>query len=197
MSYYLKMKEYILSGRQVNLYGLIFVVPVLLLAGVPYIIIWYEPGESWHDVFFSIIYRNHAILEQAIDMKWWLLLLLLTGIVLHELIHGVCMAVSSRNGWKSVSFGFNLKAFAPYAHCKEPLTPNAYRLSLIMPGIVLGDIPVLISWFTGNILFLFFGILFYWAASGDVIVLWLSRNITDGMLQDHPDKIGFIHVVSN
>ena len=185
---------YTLSGKQANLYGLLFAVPALLLGGVPYIIIWCERGGGWRDALLSIIYRNEAVIRQAIDMKWRLLLLLLVGMVVHELIHGVMMAMSARNGWKSVSFGFNPKAIAPYAHCREPLTPCAYRLSLVMPGILLGDVPVLIGWFTGNILFLFFGILFWWAASGDIIVLWLSRNITGGMLQDHPDKIGFVHI---
>lgn len=185
---------YTISGRKANLYGLLLGIPTLLLGGIPYFIIWYERGESWKEAFLSIIYRNEAIIRQAIDMKWRVFLLLLAGIALHELIHGVCMAMSARKGWKSVSFGFNAKAIAPYAHCKEPLTLFAYRLSLVMPGILLGDIPVLISWFTGNILFLFFGILFWWAASADIIVLWLSRRITEGMLQDHPDKIGFIHI---
>jgi hypothetical protein len=187
-------KEYTLSGRRANLYGLLFAVPVLLLAGIPYIFIWSEPGHGWPDCLRSIIHLNTAGIQWAIDAKWRLFLLLLAGIVLHELIHGICMAASAGNGWKSVSFGFNAKAIAPYAHCREPLTPDAYRLSLVMPGFLLGDIPVLISWFTGNILFLFFGILFCWAASGDVTVLWMSRNITGGMLQDHPDKAGFVHI---
>lgn len=189
--------SYTLSGRQANFYGLLFVLPILLLTGIPYMMIWYESGGSWQDGFLSIIYRNQTILQQAINLKWWLLLLLLAGIALHELIHGVCMALSARSGWKSVSFGFNAKVLAPYAHCKEPLTPRAYRISLVMPGILLGDIPVLVSWFTGNILFLFFGILFYWAASADIILLWMSRHITGGMIQDHPEKIGFVHVEDN
>ena len=63
-----------------------------------------------------------------------------------------------------------------------------------MPGIVLGDIPVLISWFTGNLPCLFFGMIFYCAAAGDIVLLWMSRNITGGMAQDHPEKIGFVHV---
>ncbi len=171
-----------------------FIIPVLLLAAIPYTLIWCEPGNNWQDSLFSIINQNKAVIQQAIDVKWWLLLLLLAGIMLHELIHGVTMATFAKNGWKSVSFGFNIKAIAPFAHCKEPLTPDAYRLSLIMPGFLLGDVPILLSWFTGNILLLFFGILFCWAAAGDVIVLWMSRSITDGQLQDHPDKIGFIHV---
>ena len=188
------MKEYTLSGRQVNIYGLLFVVPALLLAIIPYIIIWCEPKRGWPDGLLPVIDRNMMIIQQIINAPWWLILLLLAGIVLHELIHGICMAVFAKNGWKSVSFGFNIKAITPFAHCKEPLHPGAYRFSLVMPGILLGDIPVLISWFTGNILFLFFGILFWGAAAGDIIILWLSRKINDGMLQDHPDKIGFVHI---
>ena len=186
--------NYSISGRQANWYGLLFAIPVFLIAGIPYILIWYESGIGWRNGLLSIITRNQAIIQQAIDAKWWLLFLLFAGVVVHELIHGVVMAAFAKNGRKSVSFGFNFRVFAPYTHCKEALTPDAYRLSLVMPGILLGDIPVLISWFTGNILFLFFGILFTWAAAGDVILLWMSRNITDGMLQDHPEQIGFIHI---
>jgi len=191
------MKEYTLSGRQANLYGLLFGIPVLLLAGIPYMFIWCDVGRGWPDVLFPVIERNNIVVLQAIDTKWWLILLIFAGILLHELIHGVCMVAFAKNGWKSVSFGFNIKAIAPYAHCKEPLHPDAYRLSLVMPGFLLGDIPVLTGWFTGNILFLLFGILFTWAAAGDVMLLWMSRNITGGMLQDHPDKIGFVHVTEN
>ncbi|GHT24433.1 hypothetical protein FACS189430_09340 [Bacteroidia bacterium] len=128
------------------------------------------------------------------DNKWWCLLLILFSIALHEAIHGVCMASMASNGWQSVTFGFNLKAMAPYAHCKEPLTPLAYRICLAMPAVVLGDIPALVGWCTGNILWLLYGILFLWAAAGDLIILYLSRNIHAGFLQDHPDKIGFIHL---
>ena len=194
------MKEYTISGRQANLYGLLFAIPVLLIDSVPYILIWCKLGHGWSEGVLPVIHRNMPIIQQMLDAPpLWMLLVILTllaGIVLHELIHGTVMAAFTKNGWKSVSFGFNIRAFAPYAHCKEPLSPDAYRLTLVMPGILLGDVPVIISWCTGNILFLLFGILFTLAAAGDVIILWLSRNITGGMLQDHPEKIGFVHVES-
>ena len=192
------MREYTVSGRQANLYGLLYIIPVLLFSCFPYILIWSEAGSSWKDRLSLILDHNQVNLHSVIDTHWWLLLLvLIAGIVLHELIHGIFMATFARDGWKSVSFGFNLKAMAPYAHCKEPLKINEYRLSLAMPGILMGEVPVLISWFTGNILVLFFGILFCWAAFGDLMIIWLSRNITDGLLQDHPKKIGFIHIEKN
>ena len=194
------MKEYTLSGRQANLYTLLLAIPILLVDAVPYLIIWCEWGGGWTEGWLSLIYRNMPVIRQVVDAPLWLLsipIALLVGIVLHELIHGIVMAAFAKNGWKSVSFGFNARVLAPYTHCNEPLSPNAYRLTLATPGILLGDIPVLISWFTGNILFLFFGIMFTLGATGDIIIFWLSRNITDGLLQDHPEKIGFVHVEGN
>ena len=182
--------SYTLSGFRANLLGFLFIFPVIIIYGIPYIIIWCESGN----ILGSIIHQNRTLLQQAIDAPWIAFLLLLSGFALHELIHGLCMAIFAKNGWKSVSFGFNVNALAPYVHCKEPLSLDAYRLTLIMPGLLLGEVPAIISWFTGNILFLMYGILFCWASAGDLIILWMSRKITGGMLQDHPDKIGFVHL---
>ena len=189
---------YTLSGRQANLYQLFFVIPVLFLAGVPYMLIWCDMKLGWPGCFLPVMQHNMPVIQEIIQNPLWMLLatlIIFLGVVMHELIHGLTMAAFTKNGWKSVSFGFNVSAFAPYTHCNEPLSPDIYRLTLVMPGILLGDVPVLISWFTGNILFLFFGILFTLAASSDVIVLWMSRKITDGKLLDHPDKIGFFHSI--
>ena len=51
--------------------------------------------------------------------------------IIHELIHGICYANSSSGGWKSVEFGFNTSAFAPYCVCLEPLT-NIFLLGLTL-----------------------------------------------------------------
>ena len=185
------MKEYSISGWRANLFGLLFVIPILFIAGFPYLWIWREPDV---DFWNFVISQAQLIIRHANNVGLRLILFLLIGIVLHEQIHGMCMLYFAKNGWDSVSFGFNFKAFAPYAHCKEPLTPTAYRICLIMPGLVLGDIPVLVGWFSGNILLLAWGILFSWVAAGDLIIFWLSRHIVDGMIQDHPEKIGFIHI---
>lgn len=189
------MKEYTIPGWQANTLGLMFVVPVLLVYGIPYFFIWREPDAGLRDGWLSIIHHNKMLLNNAVSAGWLTVLLLAAGIVLHELIHGMFMAFFAANGWRSVSFGFNIRAFAPYAHCKEPLKPAAYRISAVMPAVLLGDIPAIIGWISGNILVLFFGVLFAWAAAGDWIVLWLSRRIDSGMIQDHPDKIGFIHII--
>ncbi len=188
------MKEYTISGRQANLYGLFFLIPVALVYAIPYVLIWRDSGTDFSTGILSCLHQNSELLRWAADAFWVVILAIFIGMLLHELIHGICMSVFAEKGRKSVSFGFNVKALAPYTHCNEPLTPSAYRICLMMPAVLLGDIPVLIGWVSGNILFLFFGILFAWAAAGDFIVLWMSRRIETGLLQDHSDKIGFIHV---
>ena len=80
------MTEYTLSGLRANLYGLLYAIPVLLLAGIPYILIWSDAELGWTERLLSAVYRNKTIIQQSIDVKWWLLLLLAAGIVLHELI---------------------------------------------------------------------------------------------------------------
>jgi hypothetical protein len=184
---------YTISAGRANALGLLFVLPVALLCGVPFVLIGYSGLEAT-EVFAAIIHQNKDVLAKAIDMKWCLFAFVLLSVVLHELIHGIFMAICASKGWKSVSFGFNRKALAPYAHCKEPLTPCKYRISLIMPALLLGALPTLISWRTGNILLLFYGMLFLWTAAGDFIILFLSRKIKTGMLQDHSEKIGFTHI---
>ncbi len=189
------MKEYTISGKQANLYGLFFLIPILLVYGIPYILIWRAPDTDIRSSILSVVVANKEIIQHmTIGL---VILIFLAGIIIHELIHGACMALFAKNGFKSVSFGFNIKALAPYAHCKEPLDPTSYRICLMMPAALLGELPILAGWISGNILLMAFGILFLWASSGDLIILWISRRIKTGWLQDHPDKVGFILITDN
>ena len=188
------MKEYTIPGGKANLYGLLGILPVAFLYCLVFTLIWRIPGTGLWTGWISVIALNKPLLLKTIDAGWLVLVVILAGIMAHELIHAVFMASFSEKGFRSVSFGFNLKAVAPYTHCKEKLSPLAYRVSLMMPAILLGDLPALAGLITGNILFLFFGIIFTWAATGDFIVLWLGRHLSNGSFQDHPEKIGFIHI---
>ncbi|MDR1672948.1 MAG: DUF3267 domain-containing protein [Bacteroidales bacterium] len=188
------MTEYTLAGWKASLLGFLFIFPVVVLYVFPYLIIWYRDTEI-ANLLPAVVKRNRTAFVAVIEAKWLCAMLLAMSIVLHELIHGVCMAIGASKGWKSVSFGFNMKSLTPYAHCKEPLTPATYRTSLLMPALLLGEIPVFVGWCTGNALWLLYGILMLWAAGGDCIILFMSRKIKSNVtIQDHPDKIGFIAV---
>ena len=116
---------------------------------------------------------------------------LFAGSVIHELIHGLTWAFFGHMPLKAIKFGVQWQTLTPYAHCSQPMEVQAYRLGGSMPLIVLGILPSLIGIATGNGWSMSFGILFTLAAGGDMLVLWLIRNVRAGQLvQDHPTQVG-------
>lgn len=60
-----------------------------------------------------------------------------------------------------------------------------------MPGLVLGIFPSLIGIITGYGWIMLFGLLFLLAAGGDILIIWLIRNVEAGKLvKDHPTRAG-------
>ena len=65
----------------------------------------------------------------------------------------------------------------------------------MMPGVILGIIPSIISVFTGNVLFLVFGVLSILGAGGDflIILVILKHKINkDAVYLDHPTQLGLV-----
>jgi hypothetical protein len=117
--------------------------------------------------------------------------ILLGGIILHELIHGLVWARFAKNGFKSIRFGVMWKMLTPYCHCKEPLKIKHYIIGASMPGILLGIIPSSIALFNGNFSLLLFGILFTVSACGDLLIIHLLRKEKmDDLALDHPSEVG-------
>ena len=122
---------------------------------------------------------------------FWFLIAMIIGIPVHELIHGITWAYFAPNGWKSISFGMIWKMLTPYCHCNEPMKVNQYRWGALMPLIVLGVIPLTVAFLIGNMIVLFFGIVFIVAASGDIMCCWVLRHESkDTLVEDHPSEAG-------
>lgn len=166
--------EHTLSTGKVNLYSLAMIIPVTAIILIPYLLIWdYASFESGRKEFMKLF-----------------IYILIFGIILHELLHGITWAFFTKKGFKSIKFGIN--GITPYCHCKEPLKVKHYRLGGAMPLIVMGIIPLFTGIILGNGLFLSFGIFFSWAACGDIISLYMLRKFSENtMVSDHPDKMGF------
>ncbi|ELR72753.1 hypothetical protein C900_01132 [Fulvivirga imtechensis AK7] len=172
----IEQKEYTMTGSSMNLVAFLFLIPMLLLLASPYISLYsYADFREGWKLFFK-----------------HLLLILPVGIIIHELLHGVTWACFAKQGMKSISFGMNWKAIAPYCHCSEPLKVKHYRLGGAMPGVVMGIIPVIIATIFQINWMIVFGVFFTWAASGDIIALWMLRRFNaNEMVSDHPEKMGF------
>jgi hypothetical protein len=120
-----------------------------------------------------------------------LLLAFAGGVLIHELLHLAGFIWAGKVAVTAVKLGFSWKGLAPYAHCAEPMRASAYRLSIMLPGLVLGILPgflgiVLQSWFL-----VLWGILMTSAAGGDLAVLLAIRQVSGlAWVRDHPTKAG-------
>ena len=164
------------------LYGLVVSLPfiilfVLLYKGTPFI-----QGENY--------FRNYLIY----------IVLMFLFIVVHELLHGITFASFSKDGFKSIEFGVKWESLNPYCTCNTPLTRKGYILSLLMPCIVLGFIPCIISLFNKNAWYLAMGVIMILSAGGDLLICKLllqDKEEKDELYLDHPTDIGLIKFVRN
>ena len=168
-------KDHTMSFGRANAYGfLVGIVMGALLLG-PYLLIW---GNNLIPFQFGLVPA---------------LIVLVTGIVVHELLHGFAWALFAKSGLKSIEFGMKWRYLTPYCHCAEPLRVKHYRIGAAMPMIALGLIPAAIAMVTGNGQMFLFGLVFTIAGAGDVVgLITLWKFDGDEWVQDHPDEVGFM-----
>ncbi len=183
----MKEKEIVYSGVGVNLLAILITIPLCVGLVLLYKIFYPIQDLSFVGHFMETIFH-----KPSLTIVVYLLTIPL-GIIIHELLHGFAFARYANNGFGSVSFGFNLKAFALYAHCKVPLIKSQYIFAAILPGIVLGVVPLIISLFFGSILWYSWSMLFLISALGDILIVVRLINIPkESLISDHPSKIGCI-----
>ena len=171
-----------------NIFAILLLIPTILIFGVSYYLIWKNEILFQVKDFFSkdFFMRYHFLSSLTI------ILVLILGIIAHELIHGIVWAKFTKNGFKSIKFGIMWKMITPYCHSKEPLKVKHYTLGAIMPAIILGLIPAILAIIVGNIALLVFGIFFIITASGDFLVIYALRNEKqETLIEDHPSEVGF------
>ncbi len=169
-----------------NLYAIFSIIPILILYGVPFVLLW-------RNTFSKVALKNFI---DEFTLGIWgnfvsILLVMTIGIIVHELIHGITWAMYAKNGFKSIKFGVLWKVLTPYCHCSEPLKVKHYITGGIMPAFILGFLPFVYSLFTGNALWLFFGIFFTMSAVGDFLIVNLVRKEDmNSLVLDHPSEVG-------
>ncbi len=164
-----------MSFASANAFGAMAAIPMGAVLVIPYLLIW---GNNLIPFQFGFIPA---------------MIVLVVGIVIHELMHGFAWALFAKSGVKSIEYGMKWKYLTPYCHCAEPLKVKHYRIGAAMPMIALGLIPAAIAMITGNGQMFLFGLVFTIAGAGDVVGLITLRKFNgDEWVQDHPDEVGFI-----
>jgi len=114
-------------------------------------------------------------------------------VVVHELIHAISWKYAGGLSVSDFKFGIAWKTLSPYCHATQPMTARAYRFGAIMPGILLGLLPIGISTITGDGVLAILGAILTAGAVGDVYVLWLLRDVPgSARVIDHPKRAGCI-----
>jgi len=154
---------------------------IVMFISIPVVIVQF--------LFFILL---HGV--ETLSLTWSpavLFLAILLGVGIHELIHGISWMILGGKPFSSIEFGFQSKTFTPYAHLKEPVEVNAYRLGAFMPGFVLGIFTYILSLALGDGNLFWFSLVHTSAAGGDWLILWLIRHVQSGMqVEDHPTHAG-------
>lgn len=154
---------------------------IVLFISIPLIILQFALYNALHGT-------------QKMEPSWSITVLIaviVLGIVVHELIHGVTWAIVGRRPLSAVKFGFQWKTITPYAHLTEPVEVNVYRTATFMPGFLLGILTYILSLLSADGNLFWFSLVHTSAAGGDFVILWLIRNVKAGMqVEDHPTNAG-------
>ena len=171
-------KKITITTKNMQIIAAVSLVIIALICAVPY----------W------LLYGTESLIEVRYFFKWYIFIpAIAIGVLSHEIIHGISWAYASGNGLKSIKYGFQWKTITPYAHSKVPIKVKAYRIGTAMPLIVMGVIPYFIALIIQNPFMFGFAVFFIFTAVGDIIVLWLIRNLhAEQVVQDHPSEGGVI-----
>ena len=107
------MEENEVKGRKVAIdivKANIFAVAIMVVAAIVFLV-----------PFFWLWKDKKPISELLGGFGDWSItfILVIVGIVVHELIHGLTWACYAKSGWKSISFGVMWKLLTPYCHCDQ------------------------------------------------------------------------------
>lgn len=117
----------------------------------------------------------------------------------HELIHGVTWSIFAKKHWRSISFGFIAKYMTPYCSCSEALNKAQYITGVLMPTLLLGVVPAVISIINGSIWLFAMGAVMILVGGGDLTILLkliqFKAGNEDTLYMDHPYQAGVVAFV--
>lgn len=120
-----------------------------------------------------------------------LLVLLLAGLLLHELVHLAGYRWFGRVPFGMIRLQFGGVALTPRIRSDVPIPVGAYRRILLLPVLILGVAPGVAAFVSGSWVLLIGSVWMLVAVSGDYIGLWTMRGLPrTAMIRAHPERIG-------
>jgi hypothetical protein len=174
--------ELVFDLRLINRFALLFLMFVFLFMYLPYSFV-----HQWNNASMGSI-------ELLKDLIFWIAPI----IICHEGLHGITWALMLPKGFRQIKFGFNKEMFAPYTHCKIPVSKTTYLTGGLAPLVVMGIVPALYGFISGNAYLYTLSLFCIWTSAGDILSCYHLLKISNTFkIQDHPDKMGFILIKQN
>jgi hypothetical protein len=134
--------------------------------------------------------RIESALPAATDLRF-ALPVLAVSVLLHEILHAVGFRLLGQAPREAIRIGFQRRTLTPFASCSTPVRANAYRSAALLPGAVLGLVPVLAGCLAGNATMVLYGWVMLAVAGGDLAAVWAIRDVPGEVLVlDHPQRVG-------
>lgn len=152
----------------------------LVLIAVAYVLGWLAMGKPSLHTLYQVDEPTHTLVNLL-----WLSLMLVGGIVIHELVHGLTWTLLLRKGFSHLSFG--MISGAAYCHIDVPMSKRHYVIGALMPLLLVGVVPWVAGIAAGSLLWMFVGSIFIGGAMGDLMIVHaLRHDPPDVMVYDHP-----------
>ncbi len=170
------MREISLTIEETARKAVGFILPVFFATGIPFFVLHgWQPFQDWSWMGFFVFLGSVFL-----------------GVPFHELLHALIFGMFARGGYKSIRLGVERRTYTPYCHCTAPIRVQYYRLGALMPLLILGLAPFVVSLLTGSFGFWLFGFIFSIGAGGDLVAIEMLKKIPGHKkVQDHPEKMGF------
>lgn len=183
-------QEFIISDEKAARIGVLIVIPSVIIINIFFLFIWRENLHIIKDYYLESKLVNNALMK-IFKMALPFLIFLL-GMLVHELLHFIPLAIFSKKGIKAVKFGVNKKSFVLFTKSEDPIKAWQYMLATILPVTILGFFPLIISFIYGFPWLWMFAFTSIVAGTGDFITLiFLVKVGRNELVLDSPKNIGF------
>jgi hypothetical protein len=169
--------EYVINERKIMWFSFALLIALISFMYLPVTIIW-----GWS-------YTLNGLSHVLKHLIFWLLPI----IIVHEGLHGIIWAITSKEGFRQIKFGFNKEMMAPYTHCRIPLNRWAYIAGGVAPLLIIGVFPAFLGLLYSNPYWYCLSLFSIWSSAGDILSCYYVLKVQQGYkILDHPEKLGFI-----
>jgi len=161
---------------------IVWITGLLPLVVIPAAFTGFWSWPSWTTI--------NSILNSPIEI----VLALLAGVFVHEILHAIGFLLGGAP-LSSIRFGYIPKAMSAHISCSSMIPIAAFRLTILLPTIVLGVIPTALAFITGSLPLVLWSTLMLSACAGDFAMLAAVKKVpSNAKARVHGDLVGCVYV---